>query len=207
MPAYGKRCDKCGKLNHLKDVYRSVRSSTVNTIEKENVCEQKPSIETVNISSVNFNSNHSSIIVNLKTSSNKATIMVSYQVDMGSNGNIMPFNIFTKLFLSTPMDQLAATKDATKLRTYNCKTITQLGRCRVEIENNDKQKMHILCTSRKWRSVIKHTRHQIVKHLKHKLQHNRNREEKKDVNYNIKKDSMLSTGNLQCYANTGLERS
>ena len=52
----------------------------------------------------------------------------------------MPFNIFTKLFPSTTMDDLAATKDATKLRTYNYTTITQLGRCKVEIENNDKFK-------------------------------------------------------------------
>ena len=36
---------------------------------------------------------------------------------MGSDGNIMPFNIFTKLFLNMTADQLVATKDATKLRT------------------------------------------------------------------------------------------
>ena len=33
-----------------------------------------------------------------------------------------------------------ATKDATKLRTYNHPTITQLGRCRVEIAKIDKYK-------------------------------------------------------------------
>ena len=31
-----------------------------------------------------------------------------------------------------------ATKDATKLRTYNCTTIMELGRCKLQIENNDK---------------------------------------------------------------------
>ena len=67
----------------------------------------------VNINSVNFNSSHSEIIANLKTSSNKATIMVSYKVDRSSDGNIMPFDIFIELFLQTPMDQLVATKDAT----------------------------------------------------------------------------------------------
>ena len=63
---------------------------------------------------------------------------MSYKVDTGSDGNIMPFNIFTKLFPSTTADQLVATKDATNLRTYNSTTITQLGSCKVEIENNDK---------------------------------------------------------------------
>ena len=97
----------------------------------------------ININSISFNSNHSAIIANLKTSSNKATIVVSYKVGMGSDGNIESFNIFTKLFPSATADQLAATKDAPKLRTYNYTTITQLGRCKVEIENNTKCEKYI----------------------------------------------------------------
>ena len=54
--------------------------------------------------------------------------MVPYKVDMGSDGNIMPFHVFTKLFPSATMDQHVATKNATKLRIYNLTTITQLGR-------------------------------------------------------------------------------
>ena len=99
----------------------------------------------VNINSVSFDSNHSTIIADLKTSSNKATIVVPYKLDMGNDGSIMPFNIFTKLFPSTTADQLTATKDATKLRTYNCTPITQLGRCKVKIENNDKCRKCIFC--------------------------------------------------------------
>ena len=48
----------------------------------------------VNIKFVRFNSNHSAIIANLKTSLNKVIITVSYNVDMGSDGNIMPFYIY-----------------------------------------------------------------------------------------------------------------
>ena len=86
----------------------------------------------VNINSVSFNSNsnHSTIIASLKTSPNKVTSALPYKVDMGSDGNIMLFNIFTKLFPNTTADQLAATKDATKLGPYDCTTITQLGRCK-----------------------------------------------------------------------------
>ena len=54
----------------------------------------------VNINSVNFNSYHFTTTANLKTSSNKAAIMVPYKVDMGSDGNIMPFNIFTNCSLA-----------------------------------------------------------------------------------------------------------
>ena len=75
------RCDKCGKLNHFNDVYRSAKSSTVNTIEKEAVHKQEPGIEMVIINSFNFNSSHSIIVANLETSSNKAAIMVPYKVD------------------------------------------------------------------------------------------------------------------------------
>ena len=49
----------------------------------------------VNINSVRFDSNHSAIIANLKTSSNKIVITtVLYKNDIGSDGNIMAFYIY-----------------------------------------------------------------------------------------------------------------
>ena len=101
--------------------------------QKRNCTGTEPAIKMVNIHSVNFNSNHSTILANLNTSSNKAIILVTCK-DTGIDGNIMSFNIFTKLFPSATADKLVATKDTTKLRTYNCTTITHLGRCKVEIE-------------------------------------------------------------------------
>ena len=82
---------------------------------------------------VNFYSNHSTIIANLKTTSNKAAIIVPYKVDVVSDGIIMSFNIFPNFYPSLTMEQLVATKDVTKLRTYN-HTITQLDRCKVELK-------------------------------------------------------------------------
>ena len=112
-------------------------------MEEEGEQEEDPDIKMVKISSVGFNSNHSAILAKLKTSSNKTTIMVPYKVDMGSDGNIMPFHIYKKLFPNTTVDQLTATKDAKiKIKAYNCTTITQLGRCKVKIEN-DKHKTFI----------------------------------------------------------------
>ena len=52
----------------------------------------------VNINSVHFHANNSVITANLKTSSNKAIITVPYQIDTGSDGNIMPLYIYKKLF-------------------------------------------------------------------------------------------------------------
>ena len=117
-PAYGKKCDISGKLNHFQGVCRSSKSNMVHTLEKEAEMEQEPGIKTVNINSVRCNSNHSAILANLKTSSNKVIIMVSYKVDTGSDGNILPFHIYKKLFHNTTVNQLAATKDAkSKLKT------------------------------------------------------------------------------------------
>ena len=75
-PTYGKRSDKCRKLNHFKEKCRGARGSAVNTIEKETVHKQEHCIKMVNINSVSFNSNHSTIIANLKISSYKSKIAV-----------------------------------------------------------------------------------------------------------------------------------
>ena len=64
---------------------------------KEVIHEQESGIKTVNINSFSFNFNHSMIITKLRKSSNQATIMVPKKVDMGCNGNIMPFNLFEKI--------------------------------------------------------------------------------------------------------------
>ena len=53
----------------------------------------------VNINSVRFNSNHSAIITNLKTSLNKVVITMPYKVDTGSDRNIMPFDMYKNDFL------------------------------------------------------------------------------------------------------------
>ena len=136
---YGKRCDKCDKINHFKVVCRGFQTSTVNAVEKENIHEPESGIGIANINLISFNSNHSVILSKLKTSSKQATITVPYKVDMGCDGNIMPFNIFKKLFPNTTEYRLAATK-GTSLRRYNNTTITQLGTCGVVIENNNIQK-------------------------------------------------------------------
>ena len=112
----------------------------VNAVEKEDIQEQISGIKTVNINLISFNSNHSMILAKLKTSSKQATMTVPFKVDTGSDGNIMPFNIFKKLFPNTTEDRLATTKDTTMLRSYKSITITQLGRCGVVNENSSKCK-------------------------------------------------------------------
>ena len=104
-------------MNHFKDVCRSSKGSPVHNIEKEDEQEQKTNIETENISSVRFDSNHSTIIANLKKKHHqiKVVITVLYKVDMGSNGNIMPFYMYIQLFPRATMETVSSKND-TKIK-------------------------------------------------------------------------------------------
>ena len=74
----------------------------------------------VNINSIKFNYNCLTITANLKTSSNQVIVMVSYEADMGSAGNIMPLYIYKNLFPRATIEQLATTRDIKiKLKMYN----------------------------------------------------------------------------------------
>ena len=77
-------------------------------MEQETYQEQETDIEIVNFNSINFNCNYSLIIANLETSSNTVLSMVSYKVDTGSDGNIMPLYIYKKVFPRETIEQLAA---------------------------------------------------------------------------------------------------
>ena len=58
-----------------------------------------------------FNSNHSVITANLKTSSNNVIITVPYKIDTSSNGNVMPLHIYKKVFPRATKEQLMATRN------------------------------------------------------------------------------------------------
>ena len=59
--------EKCSKMNHFKEVCRSYKNTSVHNMEHEDDQEQETDIEMVTFNPVNFNSNCSVIIANLKT--------------------------------------------------------------------------------------------------------------------------------------------
>ena len=86
------------------------------------------SIDSVSINSIHFNKDNSVLTANSKTSAGPNNIRVPYKVDTGSDGNIMPLNIYKKLFPKITNEQLVATKNKNiLLRMYNKTTITQLA--------------------------------------------------------------------------------
>ena len=68
-------------------------------------------INLININSIIFNSKCPFITAILNTSSSQATAVAPYKVPLGSNGNIMPFHIFKKLYPMSTKEQPVAMKD------------------------------------------------------------------------------------------------
>ena len=113
----------------------------------------------VNITAFNFNSICLVIIAKSKTSSSHNIAIIPYEVDRGSNGNIIPCNKFKILFPRASEEQSAAAKNRSiVLKTYKT-TIQQLGSCSVRINHeNNKKTVQILCSSRKWSGIVRHAR-------------------------------------------------
>ena len=90
--------------------------------------QKEDDINMVNIKSIHFNSKHSVIKANLKTSSNQAIIVKLYKVHTGSNRNIIPLHICNKYSLG-PKRTPKTRNENIKLKTYVSTAITQLSRC------------------------------------------------------------------------------
>ena len=134
-------------MGHFKKVCHNKRSRTINKIELEMSQEySKGTIEMVSIDSVCINKNQSLLTVELKTHAGNNKIIVPYKIDTGSKGNIMPWQIFKRLFKNVTEAELKKTiKRHIKLKTYNKRVITQLGTCMVTIDfNNNKKRCEFL---------------------------------------------------------------
>ena len=75
----------------------------------------------------------------------QSNIMVSYERDTGSDGNIMPLNMYKKLFPSITNEQLVATKNKNGLLKIYNKTTIKLGMCIVTVEHNNNKKQEKAC--------------------------------------------------------------
>ena len=58
---------------------------------------------------------------------------ITYKIDSGTHGNLIPFKIFKSLFQRSRMEALYVTKDNTVvLKMYNNSNIDQLGVCMIK---------------------------------------------------------------------------
>ena len=101
----------------------------------------KGDIETVSINSVHMNRNWSMLTAKLEMCAGNNKLTVPYKIDTGSDGNIMPWSIFKKLFPRVTEAKLEKIiKKHIKLKTYNKTVITQLGTCMVIIDYKDNKR-------------------------------------------------------------------
>ena len=106
-PEYGKTCARCRKIGHFRKVCRSKRDCTVHEVEVEMAQDsQDEEIETVSIDLIYLNKNWLVINVHLETHAGKNTVEAPYKIDMGSEGNIILFYVFKKLFKNVTVEQL-----------------------------------------------------------------------------------------------------
>ena len=141
-PAYGKMCSACGKVGHFKKVCCSKRSRAVYEMEQEMSQEySEGKFKTVSNNSVYMNKSSSMLTAKLETHTGDSKITVPYTLDTGSDGNIMPWYIFKKLFPKVMEAKLKRTiKKHIKSKIYNITVITQLGRCVLIIDYKDNKR-------------------------------------------------------------------
>ena len=93
MPSLWEEVCRLWQDRHYREVCRS-RSTTIDNIEQvPNQCKEEDHIDMMNINSIIFNNKCFAIKANLKTSSNQVSIVISYKVNMGSDGNIKSLHL------------------------------------------------------------------------------------------------------------------
>ena len=95
-PAYGKMCTGCGKLGHFKKVCQSRKDCAVCEVEVQ-VSQGNNEIEEVSINSVHLNNKWLLITAELEIQVSENTVKIPYNMDTGSEGNLMPLYIFERL--------------------------------------------------------------------------------------------------------------
>ena len=91
--AYGKTCTSCGKMGHFKKVCQSRKDHAVHEVGVE-MSQEEDKIEEVSINSVYLNNKWLLITAQVEMQVSDNTLKVPYNIDTGSEGNLMPLYIF-----------------------------------------------------------------------------------------------------------------
>ena len=160
-PAFGKKCQKYGKVNHFKAVGKSGSDS------KRDHSRQRPKkgkgkrfheineqsdgvmddlakqVQSLFHNDVHFNSINARMQTTLKceTPDGWSSDQI-FKIYTGADGNLMPISMFSKLFPKVSLDALNRTVNkSVTLYAYNDTDIKQFGTCSVKL--NFKRKLHV----------------------------------------------------------------
>ena len=127
-PAYGKKCQKCGKENHFKSVCKSGKANASRDHSKTRGKKGKKKFHEVNESNegsmddlaeqvqslfyhdVHFNTINSRMHTTLKcTTPDGQSSDQTFKVDTGADGNLIPISMFSKIFPRVSLGTLEKT--------------------------------------------------------------------------------------------------
>ena len=102
----------------------------LNEVHQETPEEHGQSFDAVKVKYINLNSIESALFTKLGSSTSQKWTKVTYKINSGVDGNLMPFKIFKCLFQTATVESLYAIKtNSVILKTYNNSNIEQLGIC------------------------------------------------------------------------------
>ena len=153
-PAYGKKCQKCGKDNHFKVVCKSgcntssrdhskprgkkgktKRFHEVNESGKGVMDDLAEQVQSLFYNDVHFNSVNSRMHTTLHcTTPDGWSSDQTFKVDTGTDGNLMPISMFSKIFPKVSLDALSQMiNKSVTLFAYNDTEIKLFGTCSVRL--------------------------------------------------------------------------
>ena len=153
-PAFGKKCQKCGKENHFKSVCKSgsdgrrdrdnskprykgkSKGKKFQEVNEERVMDDlTEQVQSLFYDEVYFNAVNTRMHtqINCVTPDGWSSDQ-TFKVDTGVDGNLMPISMFSQLFLKVSFDALSRTIDkSVTLYAYNNTAIRQFGTCQVRL--------------------------------------------------------------------------
>ena len=155
-PAYGKKCQKCGKENHFKAVCKSGSGNNnrdsrdqskprgkkgkkkfheVNESNEGSMDDLAEQVQSLFYNDVHFNTINSRMHTSLQcTTPDGWSSDQTFKVDTGADGNLIPISMFSKIFPKVSLGALEQTiNKGVTLYAYNDTEIKQFGTCSVRL--------------------------------------------------------------------------
>ena len=149
-PAFGKKCQKCGKDNHFKVVCKSKKCDASRPRPKKGkgkrfheISEQKDEamddladqVQSLFCHDGHFNSVNTRMHTSIDCKTpNSRTTSQTFTVDTGADGNLMPIPMFSRLFPKISLEALGKTVEkGVTLFACNNTPINQYGTCSVRL--------------------------------------------------------------------------
>lgn len=129
-PAYGLRCNNCGKLNHYAKLCRSKKISLLEEQEEQTGTNSTPDTYHITCLTTNEISVNNSYNVHLSIQN----ISITFLLDTGADTNILSYNTYKNLCL--PLSLIS--KSNHRLSTFSGEVIPTVGQCGLSVTYNNK---------------------------------------------------------------------